>query len=254
MNDTCILLFVKYPEAGKVKTRLGDVIGHDVAARLYAHFVQDMMQCLTRLDTSLRICYVPEEGRDLESEFRKWLGDAHTYKAQEGADLGERMKNAMQSAFDAGFSRVVLMGSDIPDYPCELVEKTLLDLDRIEAAIGPAYDGGYYLIGFRKDTFMPEIFDGIEWGHADVFRPTMERLRARQYEVLRLPDWNDVDTIWDLNVLFRTNRNSSFRKSSTYAILREYRELIHQYDIDLPVMPGRGVVQPFSGEEAEDVR
>lgn len=239
MTDTCILFFMKYPEPGKVKTRLGDVIGHDVASDLYRRFVEDMLHGLNEVGATLRICYLPREGADVEPALTAWLGDQYRFYPQTGDTLGERMKHAMQRAFDDGFDRVVLMGSDIPDFPPELVRKALLDLDRLDAVLGPAYDGGYYLIGFRREMFFPEVFDGIVWGEADVYRPTIERMRRKGLEVMRLPDWNDVDTIWDLNVLYRTNRNSSFRKSNTFRLLREHNELIRQYDIDLPKMPGR---------------
>lgn len=242
MTDTCILFFVKYPQPGKVKTRLGEVIGPETAARLYALFVEDMLRGLDALPSDLRVCYLPQpdtEDGGMRERFAQWLGEGRAYYPQRGEHLGERMSDAMEAAFADGYARVVLMGSDIPDFPPELVHKALLDLDRKDAAIGPAYDGGYYLIGFRRETFFPEVFQGILWGEADVFRPTMERLRLRRLDVLRLPDWNDVDTIWDLNILYRTNRNSSFRKSGTYALLREHDALIRQYDLDLPKMPGR---------------
>jgi len=239
MSETCILFFVKYPEAGKVKTRLAEVIGDDVATNLYRHFVQDMLQGLQRLNGALRICYAPDKaGENVESKYRNWLGPQHEYRVQQGENLGERMKTAFGEAFADGYQRVVLMGSDIPDFPSELVEKTLLDLDMRDAALGPAFDGGYYLIGFRRDAFKPEVFEGITWSSDSVFRETYERMRALGLEVLRLPDWNDVDTIWDLNLLYRTNRNSSFRKSATFALLRENNDLIREYDVDLPV-PGQ---------------
>lgn len=239
MTDTCILLFIKYPTPGRVKTRLGEVIGPDAAAGLYKCFVEDMLKGLGKVGATIRICYLPEDDADIEPRLREWLGEGYGLYPQQGADLGERMKGAMQLAFADGFDRVVLLGSDIPDFPPELVHKALLDLDRMDAVVGPAYDGGYYLIGFRREMFFPEVFDGIVWGEADVFRPTVERIRRKGLELLRLPDWNDVDTIWDLNVLYRTNRNSSFRKSATFALLREHNELIRQFDIDLPKMPSR---------------
>lgn len=239
MTDSCVLFFIKYPEAGKVKTRLGEVVGNTVAADLYKRFVEDMLNGLSKVTSALRIYYLPQEGVDLQARLTEWLGDGYSYFPQAGANLGERMKGAMQQAFADGFDRAILMGSDVPDFPPELVQKAMQDMERMDAVVGPAYDGGYYLIGFRKEVFFPEIFDGIVWGEADVYRPTMERLRSKGLEVLRLPDWNDVDTIWDLNVLYRTNRNSSFRKSSTFALLREHNDLIRQFDIDLPKMPGR---------------
>lgn len=94
--------------------------------------------------------------------------------------------------------------------------------------------GGYYLIGFRRDTYRPDVFDGIAWSTPEVFEVTRERLQEARCDTLRLPDWNDVDTMWDLNVLYRNNRNSSFRLTASYAALREHDELLRRYDIDLP--------------------
>lgn len=234
MTDTCILFFVKYPNLGNVKTRLAKVIGEDVATSLYRHFVQDMLKGFEKIDSQLRICYAPCGTEDPAKDFRDWLGSQYTYRMQEGENIGQRMKHAMQSAFDEGFQRVIIVGSDIPDFPPELITKAFLDLDMQDAALGPSYDGGYYLIGFRKDTFLPEVFDNIPWSTRDVYRATLEKIQNADLDLVRLPDWNDVDTIWDLNLLFRTNRNSSFRKSSTYAILREHSKLIREYDVDLP--------------------
>jgi len=234
MIDTCILFFIKYPSVGNVKTRLGKVIGEDVATSLYRHFVQDMLKGFEKVESQLRICYAPCGVENPEKEFKDWLGPQYAYREQEGSDLGERMKHAMQSAFDEGFQRVIVIGSDVPDFPPELLTKAFLDLDMQDVALGPSYDGGYYLIGFRKDTFIPEVFDNIPWSTRDVYRATLSKIHDADLELIRLPDWNDVDTIWDLNLLLRTSRNSSFRKSSTYALLREHSKLIREYDVDLP--------------------
>ncbi len=233
MVDTCVLLFCAVPKAGRVKIRLGEVLGHEVTADLYRLFVEDLLHGLEGVEADVRVHYLPV-GDTPEQDMAAWLGNDRRCIPQEGIDKGERMSRAMSQAFADGYTRVVLLHCDVPDFPPELVQKTLLDLDMKDVAIGPAYDGGYYLIGFRRDAFFPEVFDHIAWGEAEIFRPTMDRLRERGLEVLRLPDWNVVDTIWDVNVLLRTNRNSSFRKSSTFAVLREHAELIRQYDLDLP--------------------
>ena len=226
MSDTCVLFFVKYPEPGAVKTRLASVMGAEAAAAMYRHFVQDMLAELVQVKADLRICC--DAGM-------AWLGPQHVYQPQQGDDLGARMRTALADAYAAGYERVVVLGSDIPDFPHELAQKALDDLDLHDAVIGPAFDGGYYLIGFRRDRFLPGVFDGMEWSGASVYAATMERLEAARLDVVRLPEWNDVDTMWDLNVLYRTNRNSSFRRSSSYAAMREHDALIRQYDMELPV-------------------
>ncbi|MDR3042782.1 MAG: TIGR04282 family arsenosugar biosynthesis glycosyltransferase [Desulfovibrio sp.] len=249
MSDTCVLFFVKYPEPGAVKTRLASVMGAEAAAAMYRHFVQDMLAELVQVKADLRICCdagkpdvsnspdAPNSpgAQDALATYKAWLGPQHAYQPQLGADLGARMCTALADAYAAGYERVVVLGSDIPDFPHELAQKALDDLDLHDAVIGPAFDGGYYLIGFRRDRFLPGVFDGVEWSGASVYAATMERLEAARLDVVRLPEWNDVDTMWDLNVLYRTNRNSSFRKSSSYAAMREHDALIRQYDMELPV-------------------
>lgn len=238
MSDTCVLFFVKYPDPGMVKTRLGEVLGHESAAALYRHFVQDIMLELGSVRADLRIVHSPGD-ETTARRFKSWLGPQHTYLPQVGADLGARMRHAFDEAFAAGYERVVLMGSDVPDYPHELVQKALDDLHQRDVVIGPANDGGYYLIGFTRAAYLPEVFDDMTWSTPVVFEVTLERLQAARLDVLRLPDWNDVDTMWDLNVLYRNNRNSSFRKTASYAALHEYEEVIRRYDIDLPRMENR---------------
>ncbi|KAF5030252.1 hypothetical protein DSECCO2_640030 [anaerobic digester metagenome] len=245
MSDTCVLFFVKYPEPGAVKTRLASVMGAEAAAAMYRHFVQDMLAELVQVKADLRICcdagIVPRGGdgaqgaQDALAACKAWLGPQHVYQPQQGDDLGARMRTALADAYAAGYERVVVLGSDIPDFPHELAQKALDDLDLHDAVIGPAFDGGYYLIGFRRDRFLPGVFDGMEWSGASVYAATMEWLEAARLDVVRLPEWNDVDTMWDLNVLYRTNRNSSFRRSSSYAAMREHDALIRQYDMELPV-------------------
>ncbi|MBG3875796.1 glycosyltransferase [Desulfovibrio oxamicus] len=245
MSDTCVLFFVKYPEPGAVKTRLASVMGAEAAAAMYRHFVQDMLAELVQVKADLRICCDTGTapcggdgtpgGQDALAACKAWLGPQHAYQPQQGDDLGERMRTALADAYAAGYERAVVLGSDIPDFPHELAQKALDDLDLHDAVIGPAFDGGYYLIGFRRDRFLPGVFDGMEWSGATVYAATMERLEAARLDVVRLPEWNDVDTMWDLNVLYRTNRNSSFRRSSSYAAMREHDALIRQYDMELPV-------------------
>lgn len=239
MSDTCVLFFVKYPEPGAVKTRLASVMGAEPAAALYRLFVQDMLAELALVKADLRICCdtgpVPGGAGDPLAACKRWLGPRYACLPQHGDDLGARMRAALADAYAAGYGRAVVLGSDIPDFPHELAQKALDDLDPHDAVIGPASDGGYYLIGFRRDRFLPGVFEDMEWSGPAVYAATMERLEAARLDVARLPEWNDVDTMWDLNVLYRTNRNSSFRKSSSYAAMREHDALIRQYDMELPV-------------------
>ena len=183
-QNACILFFVKYPEKGTVKTRLSRELGDDHTIELYRCFVQDMLGMLKKTDYSCRLYITPP---DTEQKFRQWLGDEHLYAPQAEGDLGERMERAFQQAFDEGYERVVLIGSDIPDLPPPVIKEALRSLKSNDAVIGPSRDGGYYLIGFNDNSFLPAVFAGIAWSTRTVFEQTMDVLSEAEYNVHRLP-------------------------------------------------------------------
>jgi hypothetical protein len=147
-----------------------------------------------------------------------------THVPQEGNDLGEKMKNAFVRSFSAGTEKAVLIGSDIPDLSMAIIDEASVSLDTCDAVIGPASDGGYYLIGFRKDSFLPGVFEGIPWGTESVCGETLRLLYRAGCRVHVLPEWHDIDTADDLRSLFVRNEHSAFRKSKTMSIIRENRE------------------------------
>jgi rSAM/selenodomain-associated transferase 1 len=212
MQSTVLLLFVRYPESGKVKTRLAATIGADEAAELYRSFVLDILATLELCGLPLRVYFEPLEK---ETDLRTWLGTGYVLKPQRGRDLGARMGRAFEEAFDEGFTRGILLGSDIPDLPLAFLQEATDALRRQDAVIGPARDGGYYLIGFRRDSIPPDVFEDIPWSTAAVARETMARLETRGCRIHRLPEWADVDTAEDLAALAKRARNSDFTRSRT---------------------------------------
>lgn len=220
--EQSIILFVRFPERGTVKTRLAEDIGEEHARILYQCFVLDFLETASRGDRFLRICYYPPESGE---GMKEWLGGGYSYMPQQGRNLGERMKNAIEEVFRQGCSHTILTGSDIPDIPPDLME-TACASSRHDAVIGPSRDGGYYLIGFRKEAFLPEIFEGIEWGTDRVFAKTMEIFAGRQYDVSVLPLWQDVDRLEDLNALYARNRHTPFAGSKTMAYLNSNPDLL----------------------------
>ena len=156
-QDTCILLFVKYPEKGKVKLRLSRGLNEEIVQELYRCFVQDTLTMIKKIDVPFFICYYPP---DTEKKFQSWLGSTLRFLPQQGADLGERMKNSFTDAFTKGFQKVILMGSDSPDLPEAYIKQAFTTLQTKDAALGPTVDGGYYLIGFKTTTFTPQCVRG----------------------------------------------------------------------------------------------
>jgi glycosyltransferase A (GT-A) superfamily protein (DUF2064 family) len=130
------------------------------------------------------------------------------------------MKNSFSHAFVEGFRRVILIGSDSPDLPGDFLRNAIVELQTHDMVLGPSSDGGYYLIGFRDDTFLPSVFDGISWSSSTVFQQTMEKVKNAGCSLSLLPAWSDVDIISDLKNLLRRNRNTAFKSSHTISYLR----------------------------------
>jgi rSAM/selenodomain-associated transferase 1 len=194
-----ILFFLKYPEPGEVKTRLAASIGPERAAELARAMAEDMLDELRWVEEAdLAVCFAPAER---EADMRAWLGERE-YWPQRGAGLGQRMKNGFQAAFHRGYERVVLLGSDIPEARDEDVRRALAHLEkRRSCALGPAEDGGYWLIGFDREGFSPEVFAGMEWGGPEVLGRTRSWLEFNDRDVLLLEQRRDVDTMADLERL-----------------------------------------------------
>jgi len=198
LKDRCLLFFVKNPERGKVKSRLAAVIGNDSAVSVYKNIVDRMLSTLKEGTFPLYICFSP---KNAQKPVKNWLGREYRYIPQNGKDLGERMRNGFTEAFEMGFKKVVLIGSDIPDLALEFIEEAFITLNKSDAVIGPAFDGGYYLIGFKDKTFSPQVFEGIAWGTQNVFDETVKKLKRFKRAVHTLPYQRDIDTAKDLNYL-----------------------------------------------------
>jgi rSAM/selenodomain-associated transferase 1 len=205
LNDRCILFFVRNPERGEVKTRLAATLGQNVARDLYCCFILDMLSALQRAGFPVIICYYPEDALD---HLKGIVGEGYAFQPQYGEDLGERMKNGMMDSFAQGLDRAIVIGSDIPDLPGAFIQESFAALETYDSVIGPAFDGGYYLIGFKQVSFLPEAFQGIEWGTDTVLTRTLSILGANERTAYLLPPLRDMDTVEDLKVLCEKHKNT----------------------------------------------
>jgi len=196
----CVLLFLRLPALGKVKTRLAAGIGTVHALEVYRCFILDELAMLDTLDASIIVCFTPEDGR---RECASWLGSGRDYLAQAGGDLGARMDAAFQEAFTRGFERVVLMGSDIPDIPGSVLTSGLACLQGHDACLAPSLDGGYYCIGFNRSGYCPAVFRQMAWSTQQVCAQTRSILMHHNRSLHLLKPWQDVDTRDDLAALCR---------------------------------------------------
>jgi uncharacterized protein len=190
-----LLVFLKVPRPGQVKTRLAAEIGAGEAARVYRALAERVLaQTAPEAGDSYRrlIFFSPADARD---EIAAWL-PGEVLVAQEGADLGQRMDAAFAHAFASGATRAVLVGTDVPRLSREHVRQALAALGTSPVVLGPATDGGYYLVALTARQ--PELFQGIAWSTDAVRAATVERASALGLAVHLLEPLRDVDTAADL--------------------------------------------------------
>jgi rSAM/selenodomain-associated transferase 1 len=212
-----ILLFIKAPIQGQIKSRLAAAIGDDAALELYQRFVLDTIDTVGALAIPLRICFYPPDDGAL---IRAWLGNEQDCIPQQGSDLGERMESAFKQVFQEGYARAVLIGSDIPELGTLIIDEAFTSLNVHDAVLGPAADGGYYLIGFTAKTFLTDLFHHIAWSTSTVFDETLARFKESDQRVHLLPKLHDVDTKDDLRIFFQQHRNDPDNSSRTLTYLR----------------------------------
>ena len=190
-----VLVFVKTPEEGFVKTRLARRVGNRTAVRLYRCFTEDVLDTVDGTGRSAVVFHHPAEDRE---PIRRWLGPGRQYRRQTGLHLGERMRNAFLETFSDGCRAAVLIGTDFPDLPGSILQEAFRALHNCGAVVGPVTDGGYYLIGFEAGAFNGSVFENASWGTPDVFRRTLAIFRRKHIAVHLLPMWRDIDEYDDL--------------------------------------------------------
>jgi rSAM/selenodomain-associated transferase 1 len=221
--ESIILLFIKAPVRGRVKSRLAAAIGQEAALELYKNFILDIVDTVKKTGYPFRICYYPPEAG---SEASSWLSGQYRFTPQQGSDLGKRMENAFIRCFSEGFERAILIGSDLPDLAPSVLKEAMASLAKHDVVIGPASDGGYYLIGFHKHTLMPRVFHGMSWSTETVFQKTMAILKNSALSIAQAPTWNDVDTVEDLRALYTRSKGTEFDKSMTMTYLMDNEVLV----------------------------
>lgn len=217
-QEHCLIMFVKYPEKGKVKSRLILKGYEGLAADLYRCFVTDLIERISTGNYTFLMAYDPPGKKD---DFIKIFGGGLSYLPQEGKDLGARMYKAFTDCFANGFRSAVIIGSDSPDIPQEIIEEAFQSLKEHGAVLGRTWDGGYYLIGFSRDSIDGRFFENIQWSTANVFEETMRRFQEAGILVHVLPAWRDIDRTEDVYSLIKESECSDFKNSKTIKFLKE---------------------------------
>ena len=199
-----LTIFTRYPKPGLTKTRLISALGEEGAAKLQKELTEKTLQKIDRLvKTSHVEPVIYFEGGDLAS-MQNWLGPERLYKPQAHGDLGEKLKKAFSDAFDAGAERVVTIGCDCPGLSREHIGRAFDSLYLKDLVLGPATDGGYYLIGIKCP--IDALFDDILWGTDKVFEKTLSLAQQLGLSIEILEELQDVDRPEDLKHI---NHNSN---------------------------------------------
>lgn len=191
MEKSLLIIFVKNPILGQAKTRLAATLGKEKALMIYEKLLEKTHQETFGLACDKKVYYhafVPEN--DLWSE-----GEYHKALQIEGS-LGEKMAAAFQEAFQSGYYKVVIIGSDCYDLTSNHLQLAFDKLNEADAVLGPSQDGGYYLLGMK--TFARELFENIAWSTSSVSQETLKTLKTLNKTVALLPELNDVDEAEDL--------------------------------------------------------
>lgn len=189
MSKNLLLIFTRNPELGKAKTRLAKTIGDKAALTIYKHLLNHTKKVTENLPCHKAVYYsVKVRENDI------WEPNMYQKHQQFGVDLGKRMQNAFQNSFYEGYKKVIIIGSDLIDLSEKIIEEAFIKLETNDVVIGPAEDGGYYLLGMKN--LQPDIFENKDWGTSSVRKDTLLDLKNKKTHLLE--ELNDIDVYEDL--------------------------------------------------------
>lgn len=210
MSSRVAVCIVARAPSAPGKTRLTGSLSNDRAIALRRALFLDTFDAAYASGVPVVVAYTPTVARE---EFQTLTSFAQPILVpQSEGDLGARMHAAMVDTFAWGFDRVLLIGSDLPTLPTAHLVDAMQALERAPMVIGPAEDGGYYLIGLRAPC--AELFHDIEWGSADVLERTLSIARRCGLGVERVPQWHDIDTEANLSRISSAARHTQAWLSS----------------------------------------
>ena len=192
MSGTCILFFLKYPAAGKVKTRLAATLGNEKAMKAFCWMVETAWKDAVSKHWERQVCGTPETHL---TDFDQWLSNGRPAKAQSVGDLGDRLIAGISGAFSEGFEKVICVGGDCVQLGFKEYSALSEALENNDAAILPAHDGGYVAIGLKAPQ--PLLFQNIAWSSDSVFEDTLNAAKSADLSVWIGETFTDVDTLED---------------------------------------------------------
>ncbi len=189
-------IFAKWPHPGAVKTRLAQETSPEWAAAVAHAFLRDTLDRLATFPAQRYLVYAPTSAREA---FEALAAKRFTLEPQGTGDLGQRLANFFRAHVGEAGGPVLVIGTDSPSLPWALVEQAGNELEHADVVVGPATDGGYYLLGCR--SWIPSLFEGIDWSSPRVLQQTIHRLQELSARLALLPPWYDIDTLSDWEML-----------------------------------------------------
>ena len=190
MTENVLIIFVKNLIDGQVKTRLANTLGNDAAMVIYKRLLENVHDKIHSFEVDKIIFYSDFIEEDI------WENKLFQKEIQEGNDLGERMENAFKSSFTAGYKNAIIIGTDCPGINKDILEDGFLKLNHSDIVIGPAADGGYYLLGMKKVHSF--LFQKVKWSTDKVLQQTIDLCNRNQLSYFLLPELSDIDEEKDL--------------------------------------------------------
>lgn len=238
-----LIVFTRYPEPGTTKTRLIPLLGADGAASLQRKMTEHTLLQVKRLSTQRELSVEIRYKGGNKNLMQTWLGQNFEYRPQSGGDLGQRMKRSFEDAFGAGATTAVIIGTDIPEITEGIIEKAFSVLQQKNMALGPAKDGGYYLIGLQKNSLsqaIPDLFSSINWGAGDVLKKTIKIAKHSELSFTLLDVLQDVDHPEDLIIWERSQHTppNVFRPNRISIIIPAINEADHIANTIESIGPG----------------
>lgn len=200
-KSECLIIFTRYPEPGKTKTRMIPILGAEGAASLQREMTEFTVKQGQKVQQTRRLSLEVHFAGGNWKSMENWLGSDLVYKQQSGGDLGERMNSAFTLSFGEDMTRVVIIGIDCPEVNSSLLAQAFDSLGEYDLVVGPAKDGGYYLIGLKCSV--PELFRGVTWGTGAVLAQTTQIAEKLGLSSYYLDLLEDVDRPEDLPIWTR---------------------------------------------------
>ncbi|MCR4321078.1 MAG: TIGR04282 family arsenosugar biosynthesis glycosyltransferase [Candidatus Brocadiaceae bacterium] len=222
--ENALIVFIKYPEPGKVKTRLAKALGDEKACAVYKSLAENVIKNIFTKNPGTYDVHIFFTPADKETEIMDWLkpfihgnrGVKTQFSPQEGRNLGEKISNAFRQILqEKGCKKCIIIGTDCPEIDATLIENAFDILKEKNIVIGPCKDGGYYLLGMSRPA--SDLFVDIDWSTDRVFEQTMEKIQKNNLSCSILKTLVDIDTIEDL-YRYSPNPNKPEVKNENYKI------------------------------------